>query len=146
MLSELDKSVATYACDNDAPAARTAAMLAKFIADRPTHTRFMNAIDAGTYAQPQDHGDAIRPGIDQPTLKHLAEETRHAFFFKRHPNREAGPQLGNDAHELVAPLAAPAISSEWRLRWYAGSVKPGVSGLNFGNFRSFVAAEDRSFC
>ena len=45
------------------------------------------------------------PDIDLPTLKHLAEETRHAFFFKRHANREAGREMHNTAADLLAPLA-----------------------------------------
>jgi hypothetical protein len=45
-------------------------------------------------------------GIDQPTLKHLAEETRHAFFFKRHANREAGRTLEYSPADMIAPLAA----------------------------------------
>jgi len=46
------------------------------------------------------------PDIDLPTLKHVAEETRHAFFFKRHANREAGRDMANNAADLLAPLAA----------------------------------------
>ena len=46
------------------------------------------------------------PGIDQPTLKHLAEETRHAFFFKRAAEREAGGALTGGPADLLAPSAA----------------------------------------
>ena len=68
----------------------TEAMLAGFVADRGLHARFMN-----TLAMLEHMGShkimatQAGPDIDLPTLKHLAEETRHAFFFKRHANREA---------------------------------------------------------
>ena len=41
------------------------------------------------------------PMIDQATLKHLAEEARHAFFFKRQAEREAPSAVG-----LMDPSAA----------------------------------------
>ena len=85
----------------------TDAMLAGFVADRGLHARFMN-----TLAMLEHMGShkimatQAGPGIDLPTLKHLAEETRHAFFFKRHANREAGREMQNTAGDLLAPLAA----------------------------------------
>ncbi len=85
----------------------TEAMLAGFVADRGLHARFMN-----TLAMLEHMGShkimatQAGPDIDLPTLKHLAEETRHAFFFKRHANREAGREMHNIAADLLAPLAA----------------------------------------
>lgn len=46
------------------------------------------------------------PTIDQPTLKHLAEEARHAYFFKRLAEREAGHSLSNAPSDMIAPFAA----------------------------------------
>jgi hypothetical protein len=107
MSSELEMLVAAFERDNAALVAPTEAMLAGFIADRPTHARFMNTLSMlehmGSHKiMATQHG----PAIDQPTLKHLAEETRHAFFFKRHANREAGRDMTNAAADLIAPLAA----------------------------------------
>ncbi len=85
----------------------TEAMLAGFVADRRLHARFMN-----TLAMLEHMGShkimatQAGPHIDLPTLKHLAEETRHAFFFKRHANRESGREMQNIAADLLAPLAA----------------------------------------
>ncbi len=85
----------------------TEAMLAGFVAHRPLHARFMN-----TLAMLEHMGShkimatQAGPDIDLPTLKHLAEETRHAFFFKRHANREAGREMLSTTADLLAPFAA----------------------------------------
>ena len=107
MQSDIETLVAEFDRANADLVAGTKAMLAGFIADRPAHARFMNTLSLlehmGSYKiMATQHG----PGIDQPTLKHLAEETRHAFFFKRHANREAGRTLEYCAADLIAPLAA----------------------------------------
>ena len=69
--------------------------------------RFLNTLamleHMGSYKiMRTQHGAAI----DQPTLKHLAEESRHAFFFKRAAEREAGCALTGGPADLLAPLAA----------------------------------------
>jgi hypothetical protein len=46
------------------------------------------------------------PGLSGDTLRHLAEETRHAFFFKRAAEKLARHPLGYDASETVAGAAA----------------------------------------
>ena len=107
MQSDIETLVAAFDRDNAHLVAGTGAMLAGFIADRPAHARFMNTLSMlehmGSHKiMATQHG----LGIDQPTLKHLAEETRHAFFFKRHANREAGRTLEYSAADLIAPLAA----------------------------------------
>jgi hypothetical protein len=107
MLSDIETLVAEFDHNNAHLVAGTQAMLAGFIADRPVHARFMNTLSMlehmGSHKiMATQHG----LGIDQPTLKHLAEETRHAFFFKRHANREAGRTLEYSAADMIAPLAA----------------------------------------
>jgi len=47
-----------------------------------------------------------RGGVDQPTLRHLAEETRHALFFKRLAEKIAGHGLDYSNLALVAPTNA----------------------------------------
>jgi hypothetical protein len=44
------------------------------------------------------------PGLE--LLKHLTEESRHAFFFKRAAESAAGRPLDYDAADTVAPAAA----------------------------------------
>lgn len=107
MLSELQTLVAEFDRDNAALGPQTSEMLMAFIANKPQHARFMNTLSMlehmGSHKiMATQHG----LGIDQPTLKHLAEETRHAFFFKRHANREAGRVLEYNATDMIAPLAA----------------------------------------
>jgi hypothetical protein len=107
MLSDVEMLVAEFDRANEALVPATEAMLAGFIADRPTHARFMNTLamleHMGSHKiMATQHG----PDIDLPTLKHVAEETRHAFFFKRHATREAGRDMENNATDLLSPLAA----------------------------------------
>lgn len=42
------------------------------------------------------------PSVSSRTLKHLAEETRHAYFFKRHAERVAGKSLCYDNADMIA--------------------------------------------
>ena len=107
MPSGIETLVAEFDRANAHLVAATKAMLTHFIADRPTHARFMNTLSLlehlGSHKiMATQHG----LDIDQPTLKHLAEETRHAFFFKRHANREAGRHLEYAAADMIAPSAA----------------------------------------
>ena len=52
------------------------------------------------------------------TLRHLAEETRHAFFFKHVAERIARHPLDYDTAELIAPAAA---------RGYMGRLDAGIA-------------------
>jgi hypothetical protein len=103
----VDSLVAEFERKNAAFVGRTETMLVAFVADRALHARFMN-----TLAMLEHMGShkimatQAGPDIDLPTLKHLAEEARHAFFFKRHATREAGQEMRNTAADLLAPLAA----------------------------------------
>jgi hypothetical protein len=44
--------------------------------------------------------------IDQPTLKHVAEEAGHAYFMKRQAEKTAQRPLEYADHDLLAPAAA----------------------------------------
>jgi hypothetical protein len=99
--------VSEFERDNAALAEQTHVLLSRFVGHRPLHARFMNTLSMlehlGSHKiMATQHGQAI----DQPTLKHLADETRHAFFFKRHADREAGRTMAYEADDLVAPAAA----------------------------------------
>jgi hypothetical protein len=107
MKIEIESLVSAFEHDNAQLAAPTDAMFAGFIAHRPSHARFLNTLSMlehlGSHKiMATQHG----AGIEQPTLKHLADETRHAFFFKRHADREAGRTMEYDADDLVVPFAA----------------------------------------
>jgi hypothetical protein len=85
----------------------TEAVLSGFIADRHLHARFLNTLSM--LEQMGSHkimATQYRPDIDQSTLKHLAEEARHAFFFRRLAEREAGRPLVYTPADLLSPPTA----------------------------------------
>jgi hypothetical protein len=47
-----------------------------------------------------------RGDMDQPTLKHLADETRHAFFMKRHAQAAGKRDMAYGAADVLAQAAA----------------------------------------
>jgi hypothetical protein len=94
--------------DMNAPLAdRTEALLTRLVA-RPA----LHAVLANTLSLMEHIGSRkimqtqAGPGIDQATLKHMAEETRHAFFFKRQAERLAQAPLSYIAPQLFAPANA----------------------------------------
>lgn len=88
-------------------AERTAATLAAIAADRDRHARFLNTLSMlehmGSYRIMVTQSSAR---MAQETLKHLAEEARHAFFFKRQADRIAGRPLEYRDADMIAPAAA----------------------------------------
>ena len=86
---------------------RTRSVLRGIIGDPMTHARFMNTLSLlehmGSYKiLATQHGASI----DQATLKHVTEEARHAWFFKRQAERLAGRALDYAPAELLAPASA----------------------------------------
>lgn len=86
---------------------RLEVFLASVCASRATHARFLNTLSM------LEHMGARRialtqgaPALGQDTLKHMAEEARHAFFFKRHADRLAGAALEFDDSDMIAPASA----------------------------------------
>jgi hypothetical protein len=81
---------------NAAMEAPVRAHLARLIADRPAHARFMNMLSmlehmgSRKIMVSQMHRSET---LSEDTLKHLAEEARHAYFFKRQAERAAGHAL-----------------------------------------------------
>ena len=71
------------------------------------HARFLNTLSMMEHIGSQKIMVTQSGGaIDRPTLKHLAEESRHAFFFKREAEKAAGRPLAYGAGELMAPASA----------------------------------------
>lgn len=107
MKNDIDTLVSEFETNNAHLAEPTDAMFARAIAHKPLHARFLNTLSMlehlGSHKiMATQHGE----NIEQPTLKHLADETRHAFFFKRHADREAGRTMEYEADDLIVPFAA----------------------------------------
>src|SRR3954467_449520 len=83
------------------------AHLAAFAADPAVHARFLNMLSLLEHIGSRKIMTcrAMRaPGLE--LLKHLTEESRHAFFFKRAAESAGGRALDYDAADTVAPAAA----------------------------------------
>lgn len=98
--SDFERANRTYA-------PRLEAFLARVVGDRVAHARFLNTLSM------LEHMGARRiavtqnaPALGQDTLKHMAEEARHAFFFKRQADRLAGAALDYDDADMIAPAFA----------------------------------------
>ena len=88
-------------------ASRLEAFLASVSGDKAAHARFLNTLSM------MEHMGSRRivmtqstPALGQETLKHMAEEARHAFFFKRQADRFAGTSLEYDDADMIAPAFA----------------------------------------
>lgn len=92
---------------NEAFAAPTETLLGSVLASPPTHARFLNTLalmeHIGSRKIMLTQGTGA---LDQDTLKHLAEEARHAFFFKRQAEAEAGRALAFEPADLFAAATA----------------------------------------
>jgi hypothetical protein len=96
-----------FSSENAALEGPTNALLNGVIANPESHARFLNTLSAleqmgGHRIMVSQHGRAL----DLATLKHLSEETRHAFFFKRQAERQMGRPLTYESHEMFAPNSA----------------------------------------
>ena len=80
--------------------------LERICADQDLHVRFLNTLSL------MEHIGSRKIMLAQPRvpdgamLKHLAEETRHAWFFKRAAEKLAGHVLDYDDEALLAGAAA----------------------------------------
>lgn len=72
------------------------ACLDRIIADRPSHARFLNMLSMLEHMGSRKIMVSQmnrQESLEEDTLKHLAEEARHAYFFKRQAERAAGQAL-----------------------------------------------------
>lgn len=75
--------------------------LIAFTSVRQVHARFLNTLSLMEHIGSRKiMASQKRP--DHETLKHLAEETRHAFFFKRAAEKTAGGPLDYSAPNTIA--------------------------------------------
>ena len=79
--------------------------LARVCADAPLHARFLNTLSLlehiGSRKIAISHA-RTEAALASDTLKHLAEETRHAYFFKRAAEGIAQRKLTFGANDLLA--------------------------------------------
>ena len=92
---------------NAAFAPRLDALIAGVTRVQDRHARFLNTLSM------LEHMGSRRimltrgaGNLDQTTLKHMADESRHAFFFKRQADRFAGRSLGYVDADMIAPASA----------------------------------------
>ena len=103
----LDIALARFDQDNDALVEPTRALLGRIISDASLHPRLLNTLSMlehlGSHKiMATQHSSAI----DQPTLRHVAEEAHHAYFMKRQAEKAAGRPLEYVEPDLLAPAAA----------------------------------------
>jgi hypothetical protein len=71
------------------------------------HARFLNTLSLMEHIGSRKiMASQSEPGLAGDTLRHLAEETRHAYFFKRSAEKLAHRPLGYDTGETIAGAAA----------------------------------------
>ncbi|MCD8525820.1 MAG: hypothetical protein LRY62_01235 [Alphaproteobacteria bacterium] len=98
------------------------AYLVRLIADREAHAKFMNMLSmlehmgSRKIMVSQMHKQET---LTEDTLKHLAEEARHAYFFKRQAERAAGHALDGWTEENTT-ARVPALM-------YFGRMDAGIS-------------------
>ena len=105
--SWLDGALARFAADNDDLLLQTRSLLARVVADAPRHARLANTLSMLEHlGSHKIMATQHAPDIDQPTLKHVAEEAGHAYFMKRQAEKTADRPLEYVAADLLAPAAA----------------------------------------
>ena len=105
--SWLDTALARFAADNDDLVLQTRSLLARVIPDAIQHARMLNTLSMlehmGSHKIMSTQHAA---DIDQPTLKHVAEEAHHAYFMKRQAEKAAERPLEYVTADLLAPASA----------------------------------------
>jgi hypothetical protein len=105
--SWVDGALTRFAADNDDLVLQTRSLLARIVPDAPRHARLVNTlsmlehIGSHKIMSTQHAAD-----IDQPTLKHVAEEAGHAYFMKRQAEKTAERPMEYVPADLLAPAAA----------------------------------------
>jgi len=93
--------------DGDGLAAAVKQRLGRFCRHPAAHVRFLNTLSLMEHVGSRKiMVSQTRQGLSGDTLRHLAEETRHAYFFKHAAEKFARRSLGYGAAETIAPAAA----------------------------------------
>jgi hypothetical protein len=105
--SWLDTALARFAADNDDVVLQTRSLLARIVPDAPRHARMINTLSMLEHiGSHKIMSTQHAPDIDQPTLKHVAEEAQHAYFMKRQAEKAAERPMDYVDVDLLAPAAA----------------------------------------
>jgi len=105
--SWLDGALAGFAADNEDLVRPTCALLASIVAAPARHARMINTLSLLEHmGSHKIMATQHSVGIDQATLKHVAEEANHAYFMKRQAEKTAERPLEYIAQDLLAPAAA----------------------------------------
>ncbi len=105
--SWLDDALERFDADNDELVARTRALLDTAIAAPARHARMINTLSLLEHmGSHKIMATQHAAGIDQETLKHVAEEAHHAYFMKRQAEKTAERTLQYVPDDLIAPAAA----------------------------------------
>jgi hypothetical protein len=92
---------------NETEVLPTRSLLERIVEEPRLHARFINTLSMLEHmGSHKIMATQHRAGIDQPTLKHIAEEAHHAYFMKRQAEKTAGRPLEYVASELIAPASA----------------------------------------
>jgi hypothetical protein len=107
MESWLDITLERFDTDNDGLLLQTRSLLARVVADARLHARLINTLSMLEHiGSPKIMATQHSPGIDQATLKHVAEEAHHAYFMKRQAEKTAQRPLEYVTADLLAPASA----------------------------------------
>jgi hypothetical protein len=103
----LDGALARFASDNDDLVLQTRSLLGGVVADKPRHARMLNTLSLLEHIGSRKiMATQHAADVDQPTLKHVAEEAGHAWFMKRQAEKAAQRPLEFVAADLLAPASA----------------------------------------
>lgn len=104
MTSSTTRSL-SFEADGSKPAVKQ--RLGWFCANPAAHARFLNTLSLMEHIGSRKiMASQSERGLGGETLRHLAEETRHAYFFKRAAEKLAHRPLGYGMSETIAGAAA----------------------------------------
>ena len=105
--SWLDGALERFGADNDDLVLQTRSLLARTVSEAPRHARLLNTLSMLEHiGSHKIMSTQHAVDIDQPTLKHVAEEAGHAYFMKRQAEKAAERPLEFVDADLLAPAAA----------------------------------------
>src|SRR5690606_41272836 len=107
MQSWLNLTLARFNRDNETLVPATRALFERIVPDATLHARLLNTLSMLEHlGSHKIMATQHSPAIDQPTLRHVAEEAHHAYFMKRQAEKTAGRPLEYVDADLLAPAAA----------------------------------------
>jgi hypothetical protein len=105
--SRLDVALDRFGETNDRHVLPTHSLLGRIISDSEIHGRLINTLSMLEHMG--SHKIMVTQhaaGIDQATLRHVAEEAHHAYFMKRQAEKAAARPMEYSRDDLLAPATA----------------------------------------